>query len=182
MSKKGFNCGKNISNIFLEIGYFIVGLSFLQLVIFTNQINVFEKEYFIIAMIGALIGMLGIAFFTNYLTSGNHQPIQYICRQAQFGGANVLISSFFNGLIGNAIFTLVILVILFNIYNALGILGIIMIIIYALSIAVVACSIKVFSVIANQIINIIEYQNNSLELPKAVALKKVSYTLVSIGN
>ncbi len=134
------------------------------------------------AMIVALVGMLGIAFFTNYLTSSNHKPIQFICRQAQYGGANALISSFFNGLIGNAVFTLLILVILISIYNALGILGIMMIIIYALSIAVVACSIKVYSVISNQIIQIIEYENDPIQMPNTNILKKVSYTLVAIGN
>ena len=126
--------------------------------------------------------MVVIAFFTNYLTSAYHSPIKLICRQAQYGGANILISSFFNGLVGNAIFSLLILVILINIYNALGILGIIMIIIYALSIAVVACSIKVFSVISNQIIQIIEYENDPMQLPSAGQLKRVSYTLVAIGN
>ena len=57
-----------------------------------------------------------------------------------------------------------------------------MIIIYALSIAVVACSIKIFSVLSNQIIQIIEYENDPLQLPNASKLKKISYTLVAIGN
>ena len=173
---------KKVSNIFLEVGYLIILLSFFQLIIFTSQLNILEKDYFIVAMMLALVSMLGIAFFTNFLTSSNHQPIQIICRQAQYGSANVLITSFFNGLIGNAVFSLVLLLVLFNIFNGLGIIGIIMIIIYALSIAVVACSIKVFSVIANQVISIIEHEKNPFDLPKANALKKVSYTLVAIGN
>tara|TARA_A100001015_G_scaffold82410_1_gene91396 strand:+ start:2271 stop:4247 length:1977 start_codon:yes stop_codon:yes gene_type:complete len=173
---------KNTANIFLDIGYFIIGTSFIQLLYFTAKINIYEKPYLYVAMIVALVGMLGIAFFTNYLTSSNHKPIQFICRQAQYGGANALISSFFNGLIGNAVFTLLILVILISIYNALGILGIMMIIIYALSIAVVACSIKVYSVISNQIIQIIEYENDPIQMPNTNILKKVSYTLVAIGN
>ena len=51
-----------------------------------------------------------------------------------------------------------------------------------LSIAVIACSIKVFSVISNQVLQIIEYENNQLMQPSAIILKKVSYTLVAIGN
>ena len=57
-----------------------------------------------------------------------------------------------------------------------------MAIIYALSIAAIACSIKVFSVISNQVLQIIEYENNQLMQPSAIILKKVSYTLVAIGN
>ncbi len=173
---------KNTSNIFLEIGYVMIGLTFIALFVFSNYINLFEKESFFIGMAVALVSMLGIAFFTNYLTSGNHQPIQFISKQAQYGGANVLISSFFNGLIANAFFTLLILILLFYIYNTLGILGIMMIIIYALSIAVVACSIKVFSIYSNQVVALIEYNEDSLQTPIKNALKKVSYTLVAIGN
>lgn len=173
---------KNQTNIFLDIGYFIVGATFFQLFYFTSQINIFDKQVFYFGIIVAMMGMMGIAFFTNYLTSANHAPLKLICRQAQYGGANVLISSFFNGLIGNAIFTLLILVILTHLFNAIGILGIIMIIIYALSIAVVACSIKIFSVLSNQIIQIIEYENDPLQLPNALKLKNISYTLVAIGN
>lgn len=173
---------KNKTNIFLDIGYFIVGATFFQVLYFTSHIDIFDKYYFYFGIVMALIGMIGIAFFTNYLTSANHAPLKLICRQAQYGGANVLISSFFNGLVGNAVFTLLILVILIQLYNAIGILGIIMIIIYALSIAVVACCIKVFSVLSNQVIQIIEYENDPLQLPNAVKLKKISYTLVAIGN
>ena len=156
---------KNISNIFLEIGYVMIGLTFISLLIYSNYINLFEKENFFIGMAVALVSMLGVAFFTNYLTSGNHQPIQFIAKQAQYGGANILITSFFNGLIANAFFTLLILVLLFCIYNVLGILGIMMIIIYALSIAVVACSIKVFSIYSNQVVALIEYNEDALQLP-----------------
>ena len=100
---------KNKSNIFLDIGYFIIGATFLQLLYFTNQMNltVFNKSYFLMAIVVALLGMVGIAFFTNYLTSAYHSPIKLICRQAQYGGANILISSFFNGLVGNAIFFII---------------------------------------------------------------------------
>lgn len=173
---------KNVSNIFLEMGYFITIITMILLLILTHQLTIFDKHSMVLAVILSVFAMLGIAFFTNYLTSANHSPIKYICRQAQYGGANVLISSFFNGLIGNAVFTLLILIILIYMYSVLGVIGLIMAIIYALSIAVIACSIKVFSVISNQVLQIIEYENNQLMQPSAIILKKVSYTLVAIGN
>ena len=110
---------KNVSNIFLEMGYFITIITMILLLILTHQLTIFDKHSMVLAVILSLFAMVGIAFFTNYLTSANHSPIKYICRQAQYGGANVLISSF-NGLIGNAVFTLLILIILIYMYSVLG--------------------------------------------------------------
>lgn len=175
-------CRKNSSNIFLDIGYFIVGGSFAMLVLLTTRLYIFEGQKLNIAMGISLILMLGIAFFTNYLVSSNHGPIQLICRQVQYGGSNALILSFFNGLVGNAIFIMSLLVALTYIYKSLGVIGILMIIIYALSIAVVGCSIKVFSMILNQITDILTYDNNSTSASQIPRLKNLSYTLVAIGN
>ncbi len=173
---------KNTRNIFLDIGYFICGASYIQIMIATRLILVESKLYYGIFISIALILMLGIAFFTNYLTSSQHQPVRFIAKQAQFGGENVLISSFFNGIIGNAIFILLILIILVSSFKVLGLVGLMLIIIYALSIAVIACGIKIFSVITNQTIGIIELQDDAIIKHFSTELKKVAYTLVSIGN
>ncbi len=172
----------NTRNIFLDIGYFICGLSYLQVMTYTFFLPLDNKGYYYIFISIALLMMLGIAFFTNYLTSAHHRPVRFICEQAQHGGANVLISSFFNGIIGNAIFILLILVILVSIYNILDVIGLILIIIYALSIAVTACGIKVFSVITNQVITILDLDQPPIFKNNGPKLKKVAYTLIAIGN
>jgi Na+/H+-translocating membrane pyrophosphatase len=172
----------NVKNIFLEIGYLIIGLSYIGIVSTAYYLNL-EAVHIIVGYITvALLGMVGVAFFTNYLTSSHHRPMRFICEQAQHGGANVLISSFFNGLMGNAIFTFLIVLILIGIGKALGIIGVLMVMIYALSIAAIACSIKVFSVVSNQLVSIIESDDHPLLQTHSSALKAVSYTLVSIGN
>ena len=56
-------------------------------------------------------------------------------------------------------------------YSVLGVIGLIMAIIYALSIAVIACSIKVFSVISNQVLQIIEYENDPINATSAGHIK-----------
>ncbi len=172
----------NKRNIFLEIGYFICGISYFQVMFVTYLLPLENKIYYYVFITIALLMMLGIAFFTNYLTSANHKPVRFICKQAQYGGANVLISSFFNGIIGNAVFMLLILIILVSIYNILDVIGLILIIIYALSIAVIACGIKVFSVITNQVITILDLERPPIIINNGPKLKKVSYTLISIGN
>jgi Na+/H+-translocating membrane pyrophosphatase len=172
----------NIKNIFLEIGYFIIGLSYIGIVGAAYYLNLEDVHTIVGYITVALLGMVGVAFFTNYLTSSHHRPMRFICEQAQHGGANVLISSFFNGLMGNAVFTFLIVLILISIGKALGIIGLLMVMIYALSIAAIACSIKVFSVISNQLVSIIESDDYPLLQSHSSALKAVSYTLVSIGN
>jgi Na+/H+-translocating membrane pyrophosphatase len=173
---------KNTSNIFLEMGYVAVVSLFLFVMGVTLKMGELDGYVILIGAVTGLFLMVGHAFFTNFLTSSHHSPIRYICNQAQYGGANVLISSFFNGLIANAVFVFLFVLFLIVMGNFLGLVGLMMIIIYALSIAVIACSMKVFSVISNQVSQIMEYHNTALNESNAAMLQKVSYTLVSIGN
>ncbi len=168
------------SNLFLETGYVMIGISFALMCGFSSQIN--GLPFLLLAMGGALLGMLAIAFFTNYLTSFYHPPIQFICKQAQHGAAHVLISSFFNGLVGNAAFILLLMVVFFQIYSALEVIGILMVVVYALSIAVIGCSIHVFSIFASQVVDIVEYEDNPMNQSIVSRLKKLVHSSIAIGN
>ena len=142
-----------------------------------------EDAFQIVVSLGVtLIVMLGIIFFTNFLTSKNHRTIKFIARQAQYSSSNMLITSFFNGLFGNAVFMLILLVGLTTAYNYIDLLGVIMVIIYGLSITVVACNLKVFSLLSNQVMQTLDKQENAFDRVVFKSLEKVSYTLVAIGN
>ena len=173
---------KNRVNIYLDLGYSVLILMVIAVVGISYGLNVENTVETIIAIIGALICMMGIIFFTNYLTSKHHRAIQFIARQAQFGSANVLISSFFNGLFGNAIFMLTILIGLIGVVLYIDFLGLIMVVIYALSIVVVASHLKMFSLLSNQVMQTLDNVDNAFDQLIHKSLEKVSYTLTSIGN
>ena len=175
---------KNRVNIYLDLGYeFVLILMVIAVVGISYSLNVSENTVeTIIAIIGALICMMGIIFFTSYLTSKHHRAIQFIARRAQFGSANVLISSFFNGLFGNTIFMLTILIGLIGVVLYIDFLGLIMVVIYALSIVVVASHLKMFSLLSNQVMQTLDNVDNAFDQLIHKSLEKVSYTLTSIGN
>ena len=167
-----FRANKN--NVFLEMGYLAIG--------FTALLTILSSENMMLGICIALISMLGIAFFTNYLTSEKHQPIKFICKQAQYGSSQLLIAAFFNGLIGNGIFILFLLLTLVIIFKSYGLVSLLMVIIYMLSIAVIACTIKAFSVIASQVKLVIDSDSHPTKAAISKRLRSVSYTLVAIGN
>ncbi|MEK9727652.1 MAG: sodium/proton-translocating pyrophosphatase [Candidatus Margulisiibacteriota bacterium] len=173
---------KNKQNIFLEVGYIVILLTFIALLTFTHYLEIEAVHHFNLGVALMLVSMLGFVFFTIYLTSVNHKPIQYIARQAQFGSANVLISSFFNGLVGNAVFTILVILVLAFIYAQTGLIGMMMIIIYGLSIISVACFIKTFSTLSNELTQVLNFNRDSRVKPMIPALAKISYSLEAIGN
>ena len=67
-------------------------------------------------------------------------------------------------------------------YKSIELVGLLMMIIFMLSIAVVACTIKVYSVITSQVILIFESKDHPILESHTNKLKSVSYTLVAIGN
>ena len=173
---------KNTDNIYLEMGYFIISLSFIGTLLLTNQLLINQFPLISLTLGISLITMLGVAFFTNYITSAQHQPIRFICSQAQHGVDQLLIASFFNGLVGNAIFILILLIAIISMLNAVGIIGLLMMIVYMLSIAVAACIVKMFSVVSTIIINVFESENKPVLQNHVSRLKSLSSTLVPIGN
>jgi K(+)-stimulated pyrophosphate-energized sodium pump len=175
-------CRKNKRNIFLEVGYFIIGLTLIGSVFTTYWLDLIHVGQFNVMVVLMAVTVLGIIFFTHYLTSSNHRPIQFIARQAQYGSTNVLISSFFNGLVGNAVVTLILLVGLVSLYMALDMIGLMMVIIYGLSIIVVACNIKLFALISNQIIPVLDATPTPVNRPMGMGLSKMASSLEAIGN
>ena len=173
---------KKKHNIFLDIGYFIMGLTFTGALISAAMLKLDMVNTIYLMVLIMVVSMLGIIFFTNYLTSSYFSPIQFICRQAQYGAVNVLISSFFSGLVGNALIILILILVMAIIYSYLNLIGLIMLIIYGLSIIVVACNVKLFSLIANQVIVVLNYKNQPQDKPMINTLSKISASLEAIGN
>ena len=173
---------KNKANIYLDMGYIVILIKAIGISIMSYKIGIEDAFQIVVSLGVTLIVMLGIIFFTNFLTSKNHRAIKFIARQAQYGSSNVLITSFFNGLFGNAVFMLILLVGLTTAYNYIDLLGVIMVIIYGLSITVVACNLKVFSLLSNQVMQTLDKQENAFDRVVFKSLEKVSYTLVAIGN
>jgi len=169
-------------NIFLDIGYFIIGVTFIGGLMSAHYFNIEMFNSLSVMVLIMVLSMLGIIFFTNFLTSNRLSPIQFICKQAQYGAVNVLIASFFNGLVGNAIISLVLLLLMIMIYSYIGLIGLVMTIIYGLSIIVVACNVKFFSLISNQIIAILNHQGLPQNQHVSTNLFKISSSLEAIGN
>jgi hypothetical protein len=169
-----------IRNIFLDMGYAIAVITFVLVVITAVYLNM---DYTFIGMIcGVFVVVLGIIFFTNYLISGNHQPIQFIAKQAQYGASNSLISSFFNGLMANAVVLFVVIMGVSYMVATVGTIGLIMGLVYGLSIIVVACTLTLFSLLSYQVTQLVDTRSNPAMQPIITTLLRLSGSLDGIGN